>query len=287
MPKRGRQYDPAWLVALAREQYADEPEIAAAFERCTWVHHETEFSIYFVDSRRPNQVGSVWQFDTNFMLVDPEVGTLVVDWLIGKRVGAIEFLDRVLNAQYPSDRPEWGSSAMVMHPAYRGKKDFWSPIPGFTEDLPLRDPNRRKYPVPTLERAIEIATRAHAGQVDKAGAPYILHPLRVMLRCTGLEAQLVGVLHDVVEDTSVGLDKLRFEGFSEEVLDAVDSVTNRKGEDYFDFVRRAAKNPLGRQVKRADLEDNMDATRLTEMTAKDEERERYRKAMGLLEALSY
>jgi (p)ppGpp synthase/HD superfamily hydrolase len=81
----------------------------------------------------------------------------------------------------------------------------------------------------TLERAIAIAATAHAGQVDKGGAPYILHPLKVMLRMSTLEQRIVAVLHDVVEDCGVSLDDLREEGFSEEVLSAIESVTKVPG----------------------------------------------------------
>jgi (p)ppGpp synthase/HD superfamily hydrolase len=83
----------------------------------------------------------------------------------------------------------------------------------------------------TIERAIAIAAEAHAGQADKAGAPYILQPLRVMLRMTGTDARIVAVLHDVCEDCP-GWDfaRLRREGFSEDVLMALDSVTKRDGE---------------------------------------------------------
>ena len=91
----------------------------------------------------------------------------------------------------------------------------------------------------TLERAIAIAAEAHASCSDKAGAPNILHPLRVMLSLTGLEERIVAVLHDVVEDNDDWtLDRLRREGFSENVVAGVESVTNRDGEDYMAFVQR-------------------------------------------------
>jgi len=135
----------------------------------------------------------------------------------------------------------------------------------------------------TLERAIQIATEAHAGQVDKAGAPYIQHPMRVAFACPLGEARIVGVLHDVVEDTDWTLDGLRAEGFSETVLAGVDAVTRREGEAYMDFVDRAAKDPLGRVVKRADLLDNMDTARLGEITERDRSRlERYARALDRL-----
>ena len=113
-----------------------------------------------------------------------------------------------------------------------------------------------------LETAIAIAVKAHQGQFDKSGQPYILHPLRVMFRCKGDLARTVAVLHDVVEDTPTTLDDLRNAGFSEEVLAALDCVTKREGESYEAFVERAAANPIVRQVKLADLEDNMDLRRL-------------------------
>jgi (p)ppGpp synthase/HD superfamily hydrolase len=108
----------------------------------------------------------------------------------------------------------------------------------------------------TLDRAIEIAARAHAGQRDKEGLPYILHPLRAMMRVQGEEAQIVAVLHDTVEDTALTEDDLRREGFAEDVLAALRLVTHAKDEPYADYVVRLAVDPIARQVKLADLEDN-------------------------------
>ena len=139
----------------------------------------------------------------------------------------------------------------------------------------------------TLERAIVIAAEGHAGMTDKAGAPYILHPLRVMLAMTSRNDQIVGVLHDVVEDCrGWTLDKIRDEGFSAEVVEALDSVTQREGEDYFSFVRRAAANPIGRRVKMADLKDNSDLTRIREPQQRDLDRiEKYRDAINIIEQM--
>lgn len=138
----------------------------------------------------------------------------------------------------------------------------------------------------TLERAIAVAAAAHAGQVDKAGRPYILHPLRVMLSLDTTDDQIVGVLHDVVEDTEVTLDRLRADGFSEPILAALDSVTKREGEGYPAFVLRAAANPIGRKVKLADLLDNSDLSRIPHPTQKDHERlARYRAAIDAIQAL--
>ncbi len=136
----------------------------------------------------------------------------------------------------------------------------------------------------TLEKAIAIAAEAHAGQLDKGGAPYIIHPLRVMLRVNGIEAQVAAVLHDVVEDTPWTLDGLREAGFSDSVVIAIDHLTRREGEDYLDFVRRAARDPIAAVVKRADLEENSDLSRLPTVTERDRQRlERYRLALAILD----
>jgi (p)ppGpp synthase/HD superfamily hydrolase len=136
----------------------------------------------------------------------------------------------------------------------------------------------------TLERAIEIAARAHSGQVDKAGEPYVLHPLRMMLAVTMPEARMAAVLHDVVEDTAVTLEELRGEGFPEAVLEAVEALTKRDSEDYEAFIRRVAPNPIAREVKLADLRDNSDLSRIAEPTERDRERIRkYQRAIAYLE----
>jgi (p)ppGpp synthase/HD superfamily hydrolase len=147
----------------------------------------------------------------------------------------------------------------------------------------------------TLERAIAIALDAHIGQVDKAGAPYVLHPLRVMLSLTSPEDRMAGVLHDVVEDgghRGWTLDALRREGFPGSVIEAVDAVTKRLDENaegwepYARAIRRAAGNPIARRVKMADLTDNLDVTRITSPSEKDLKRlDRYRRAMALLRSL--
>ena len=137
----------------------------------------------------------------------------------------------------------------------------------------------------TLERAIEIAARAHAGQVDKAGSPYILHPLRVMLSVGRPEERITAVLHDVVEDAEVTLEDLRREGFSAEVLGALEALTKHPGEERLSAAARAVKNPIARNVKMADVRDNMDLSRIANPTPKDHERiEEYRKVLALLVA---
>lgn len=135
----------------------------------------------------------------------------------------------------------------------------------------------------TLERAIALAATAHEGQIDKAGAPYILHVLRVMLRLTTPEERMAAALHDVVEDCGWTLDRLRAEGFSDAVVLGVDAVTRREAETYEQFVLRAKAHPIGRRVKMADLEDNSDVGRLADITSRDQARlEKYRLAMEVL-----
>jgi (p)ppGpp synthase/HD superfamily hydrolase len=136
----------------------------------------------------------------------------------------------------------------------------------------------------TLERALEIAAKAHSGQKDKANDVYVLHPLRVMLRLSSAEARIAAVLHDVAEDTCVTLDVLREEGFDEQVLAAIGSLTKREDDDYEAFIERVAQNSLARQVKIEDLKDNMDLLRLgREPTDHDVERNvKYGKALARL-----
>lgn len=135
----------------------------------------------------------------------------------------------------------------------------------------------------TLERAIALAATAHAGQIDKAGAPYILHVLRVMLRLQSNDARIAAALHDTVEDCGFTLDQLRAEGFPDSAVEAVDAVTRREPESYEEFILRAKAHPIGRLVKLADLEDNSDLSRLAEITDRDRARlDKYRRAIDAL-----
>ena len=132
----------------------------------------------------------------------------------------------------------------------------------------------------TLQRAIEIATEAHQGQFDKAGRDYIGHPLRVMEMGKTEEEKIVGVLHDVIEDTDWTFERLAEEGFSDEVIAALKCVTKiSENENYDDFIDRVKKNPLAVAVKINDLTDNMDIRRLPYLSDKDVKRlKKYLKA---------
>lgn len=124
-----------------------------------------------------------------------------------------------------------------------------------------------------LEKALVIATKAHEGQTDKSGVPYILPPpLRVSNRCRTDEEKVVALLYDVIEDTNVTASYLLAEGFPPTIVEAVLSVTRNENESYDDFIFRSKLNPIGHQVKIHDLEDNMDITRLQSLSEKDLER---------------
>lgn len=139
-----------------------------------------------------------------------------------------------------------------------------------------------------LNKAIEIAASAHTGQVDKAGEPYILHPLRVMLSRDNELERICAVLHDVVEDSNITFDDLRKKGFSEDVIEVLVCLTKSNGESYDEFIDRVLENEAACRVKLADIHDNMDLTRIKNPTKKDLARIRkYKEATEkILDALS-
>ena len=136
----------------------------------------------------------------------------------------------------------------------------------------------------TLEDAIALAVKTHRGQKDKAGEPYILHPLRVMFRLpwdAPDAAKIAAVLHDVVEDSDgkVAPADLRRLGYAAEVVEAVELLSRRSSDTYEQFIDRLLPNHIARMVKRADLEDNMDVRRMPAVGERERERlARYRAA---------
>ena len=136
-----------------------------------------------------------------------------------------------------------------------------------------------------LQQAIELAKKYHEGQVDKAGKPYFLHPQTVASLVDDLDAKIVAYMHDLIEDTPVSKQFLLDCGFDEYIVDAVDMLTHKdKNDDYFDYVRGVAKNPLAKKVKIADLTTNSDLSRLDNPTKTDFERaEKYKKALQILQ----
>ena len=141
---------------------------------------------------------------------------------------------------------------------------------------------------PALEDAILLAIKAHKGQVDKRGEPYILHPLAVMLEGKNEKERIVGVLHDVLEDTRVTVVRLRMLGYCKEILDALKILTKRPNEedDYFSFIGRIIKsgNELARVVKIRDIENNTKESRFPQNPSERDfnRRDKYEKALKLL-----
>ena len=121
----------------------------------------------------------------------------------------------------------------------------------------------------TLERAIEIAVEAHKGQKDKAGMPYVLHPLRLMFKMESNNEKIAALLHDVVEDSDWTLDDLKKEGFNSDVIEAVSLLTRDEKDSYDEFVQKTVSNPISKNVKIADINDNLDLNRLNVIMDKD------------------
>ncbi|MBC7337968.1 MAG: GTP pyrophosphokinase [Clostridia bacterium] len=126
---------------------------------------------------------------------------------------------------------------------------------------------------------------AHRGQKDRAGAPYILHPLRVMLSSREPLEMIAGVLHDVVEDSGIALEQLRTAGYPADVIEALDALARRPGENYGDYLARVKANPLALRVKLADLRDNLDESRIPEPSEDDRRLwQKYRRALQELQS---
>ena len=138
-----------------------------------------------------------------------------------------------------------------------------------------------------LERAIEIAQEAHKGVKDKGGHDYIHHPIRVMHAMSNDQEKIVAILHDVVEDSDWTFERLKEEGFEDSVIESLRCVTKySEEEDYQEFIKRATTNKIATKVKMADIEDNLDLSRLGTLTEKDLTRiEKYKKALKYLKAL--
>jgi (p)ppGpp synthase/HD superfamily hydrolase len=132
-----------------------------------------------------------------------------------------------------------------------------------------------------LEKAISFALEIHAGQKDKAGRPYILHPLTLMMQMDTDDERITAVLHDTVEDSATTIKQLQQRlNLPDHIAEAIDLLSHDKTEmDYNRYVERLRANPLARKVKLADLRHNMDLTRMAHMGDKDKERlARYHRA---------
>ena len=135
-----------------------------------------------------------------------------------------------------------------------------------------------------LEKCVDFARKAHAGQKDKGGHDYIEHPLRLMDAVTSPEEKIVAILHDVLEDTCYTAGDLKkLLGISDEIVDALKLLTRKRGENYMEYIRKLSDNPLAVAVKLADLKDNMNLDRLKQVTQDDLKRcEKYREAYAYL-----
>lgn len=129
-----------------------------------------------------------------------------------------------------------------------------------------------------------LAERAHEGQLDKVGHPYIGHPRSVAGRLTDPDAQVVALLHDVIEDTTVTAEDLRAAGITDRQLEAIESLTHADDVDNETYWRAVRSVPLARMVKIADLADNCDPIRVARLDPETAERLRgkYRRALGVL-----
>ena len=125
-----------------------------------------------------------------------------------------------------------------------------------------------------FQKALELAVEKHKNQTDKAGNPYILHPLHVMENVNSKEGKVVAILHDIIEDTDITEDYLLKIGLSKRIVDAVVALTRSEDMDYQEYIKNLSSNPLAKEVKLADLEHNMDLKRLPTLEEKDLERNR-------------
>lgn len=134
------------------------------------------------------------------------------------------------------------------------------------------------------KRALKLCYKAHAGQVDKSGLPYVHHPFHLAEQMDDEESTIVALLHDVAEDTKYTLKDLKGMDFGDNVIEALTLLTHEDDVPYMDYVREISGNPLAAKVKLADLEHNMDLSRLNhEPTEKDlQRRDKYQKAKGIL-----
>lgn len=138
-----------------------------------------------------------------------------------------------------------------------------------------------------LEEAIKLASIKHYGQRDKANKPYIFHLLYVMNNVNDLNAKIVGVLHDILEDTDITKNDLLNYGFSEEIVIAVEILTKSKNQKYMNYIENIKSNNIARKVKLIDLKHNIDLTRLPKISDNDLKRTiKYIKAYNYLKEVN-
>lgn len=135
-----------------------------------------------------------------------------------------------------------------------------------------------------LSKIIIFATQKHSGQVCKGGLPYILHPLAVMGQVSSIDAKIVAIAHDLLEDTDTTVEELKTLGCCDQIIDAILALTKLKGESRIASAYRVSANRLACEVKLADVAHNMDISRLPKVSEKDMQRlEEYKKVKLILE----
>ncbi len=108
-----------------------------------------------------------------------------------------------------------------------------------------------------LHKAITIACEAHQGQSSINGEPYILHPLRLLIKAKSNEERIIAILHDVIEKTNISLADLKNKGFDQNIISSIDSLSRRRGESYVDYIGRLMQNRISVKIKLLDLADNI------------------------------
>lgn len=178
--------------------------------------------------------------------------------------------------------PEYYYLFLAPH-ALNAGADITNFTPATLGELIKFNEEHKLHCLPSLyDKALFLARSYHLFQRDKAGAPYIEHPLAVSRAVSGEKCKVVALMHDLLEDTDIDPDILS-KNFPDDIFQAVIAMTHRKGEDYFDYVRRAAANPIAREVKLADLAHNMDRSRFKVLPAGYEQSYmKYEKARGII-----
>lgn len=214
--------------------------------------------------------------------IDGEQVTLchypMLEWKASRRYGGYLIHGHIHNCRDKKYVPLW-----VLPHALNAGVDINGYMPVTFDEL---IDNNQKYKLAVLDsaadRALFLASKYHMRQTDRAGKPYITHPIKVAEKQTTEAAKCVALLHDILEDTDIDVSILE-QNFSEEVVAAVKLLTHDKDVDYFDYVRAIKSDPLARSVKLADLEHNSDLSRLKTVTDKDLQRlEKYKMAKAIL-----
>ena len=108
-----------------------------------------------------------------------------------------------------------------------------------------------------LHKAITIACEAHQGQSSINGEPYILHPLRLLIKAKSNDERIIAILHDVIEKTNISLADLKNKGFNQNIISSIDSLSRRRGESYVNYIGRLMQNRISVKIKLLDLADNI------------------------------